>query len=256
VDARSLRQSAYARRAERAWRDSWCSACEQRSMSATRKEPPWKWRCIMVPISSGLLGLFDPDATAHTPPMNYCIRVNHSENGEFVLPIDVNNLNPQERTMENLLLPSSPPNVTLPPPDIACRNVPRPRLHIRDGKARPNRHEADPSPSAQGRAIVLNKTNATTIFRWPTATNDALGSSMTSSFFMAWVDYRAAGVESAQGAASQRKATAPTFESATHHITTGPSEARCSRRLPTGAPAAARGRPQTVDDGDLPFFED
>lgn len=52
---------------------TWCSECDG-VHGATRKEPPWKWRCVNVPIPPGF-GFVDPTHSPD-PPYERCSRVN------------------------------------------------------------------------------------------------------------------------------------------------------------------------------------
>jgi hypothetical protein len=52
---------------------TYCRDCDN-VHSATRKDDPWRWRCVKVPIRPGY-GFVDPDH-APNPPYERCSKVN------------------------------------------------------------------------------------------------------------------------------------------------------------------------------------
>jgi hypothetical protein len=53
---------------------TYCSDCDH-VHSDTRKEAPWRWRCMAVPIEERGYGYVSPDY-APSPPYDLCNRVN------------------------------------------------------------------------------------------------------------------------------------------------------------------------------------
>lgn len=66
--------------------ETYCRDCDN-VCASTRKQEPWKWRCMMVPIHPGF-GFVDPDFSPN-PPYEKCSRINLTGDCEWFTPLRV-----------------------------------------------------------------------------------------------------------------------------------------------------------------------